>query len=151
MTAERYASLKEEVSKLLTNKFIREAHYPVWVANPIFVNKKNGKWRTCVDFTDLNKACPKDNFPLPRIDQLIDATAGHQLLNFMDAYSWYNQIPMKPKDEEHTLFITNQRLYCYKVMSFGLKNVGVTYQCLVNMMFEHQIGKPWKYMWMVCL
>ena len=90
MTAERYEALKQEVDKLLANKFIREAHYPTWVANPVLVKKKNEKWRTCVDFTDLNKACPKDSFPLPRIDQLVDATTGHQLLSFMDTYSKYN-------------------------------------------------------------
>ncbi|XP_052206808.1 uncharacterized protein LOC127811137 [Diospyros lotus] len=77
MMAERYAALKEEVDKLLASEFIREAQYPTWVANPVLVKKKNGKWRTCIDFTDLNKACPKDSFPLPRIDQLVDATAGH--------------------------------------------------------------------------
>ena len=140
MTEERYEALREEVEKLLANKFIREVHYPVWVANPVLVKKKNGKWRTCIDFTDLNKACPKDSFPLPRIDQLVDGTAGHQLLSFMDAYSGYNQIPMEPSDEEHTSFITDRGLYCYKVMPFGLKNAGATYQRLVNMMFEHLIG-----------
>ncbi|KAL5545378.1 hypothetical protein UlMin_005065 [Ulmus minor] len=83
--------------------------------------------RVCVDFTDLNKACPKDNFPLPRIDQLVDAMAGHELLSFMDAYSGYNQIRMHQPDQEHTAFLTDQGLYCYKVMPFGLKNAGATY------------------------
>ena len=141
MIAEHYTTLKEEVDKLLANKFIREAHYPVWVANPILVKKKNEKWRTCVDFTNLNKACPKDSFSLPRINQLVDVTAGHQLLSFMDANSGYNHIPMKPKNEEHTSFVTNRGLYCYKVMPFGLKNAGATYQRLVNIMFEDLIGK----------
>ena len=72
--------------------FIREVYYPNWLANVVLVKKANGKWRMCVDFTDLNKACPKDNFPLPRIDQLVDSTAGHKLLTFMDAFSGYNQI-----------------------------------------------------------
>ena len=85
----------------------------------MLVPKPNGKWRTCVDFTSLNKACSKDSFPLPRIDQLVDATAGHELLSFMDAYSGYIQIPMNPADEEHTSFITDKGLYCYKVMPFG--------------------------------
>ena len=127
MTQERYDTLKDEVEKLLTNNFIRIAHYPSWVANPVLVKKKNGKWRTCIDFTNLNKACPKDSFPLPRIDQLVDATAGHELLSFMDAYSGYNQIPMNPADEEHTSFVTDRGLFCYKVMPFGLKNAGATY------------------------
>ncbi|KAK0581993.1 hypothetical protein LWI29_020215 [Acer saccharum] len=95
----------------------------------------------CVDFTDLNKACPKDSFPLPRIDQLVDATAGHELLSFMDAYSGYNQIRMNKADEEKTSFTTDQSLYCYKVMPFGLKNTGATYQRLVNRIFARQIGK----------
>ena len=90
----------------------------------VLVKKSSGKWRVCTDFTDLNKACPKDSFPLPRIDQLVDATAGHELLSFMDTYSGYNQIRMDPKDEEKTSVITNQGLYCYNIMPFGLKNAG---------------------------
>ncbi|KAL5555503.1 hypothetical protein UlMin_037739 [Ulmus minor] len=105
-----------------------EANYPDWIANVVLVKKANGNWRVCVDFTDLNRACPKDSFPLPRIDQLVDATAGHELLSFMDAYSGYNQIRMHEGDQEHTAFLTNQGLYCYKVMPFGLKNAGATYQ-----------------------
>ena len=81
----------------------------------------------CVDFTDLNKARPKDSFPLPRIDQLVDSIAGHKLLTFMDAFSRYNQIKMVEVEQEKTAFITSQRLYCYKVMPFGLKNAGATY------------------------
>ncbi|XP_074376769.1 uncharacterized protein LOC141718283 [Apium graveolens] len=112
-----------------------------WLANPVLVKKPNGKWRTCVDFTDLNKACPKDSFPLPRIDQLVDATAGHALLSFMDAYSEYNQILIYEPDQEHTSFITDRGLYCYIGMPFGLINAGATYQRLVNKMFKKQIGK----------
>ena len=94
----------------------------------------------CVDFTDLNKACPKDSFPLPRIDQLVDATSGHEILSFMDAFSGYNQIRMNPTDEEATSFITDKGTYCYKVMPFGLKNTGATYQRLMYKIFEKQIG-----------
>ena len=104
------------------------------------VKKENGKWRICVDFTELNKAYPKDSYPLPRIDLLIDSTARHQFLNFMDAFSSYNQIMFKEFNQEKTSFITSQGLFCYKVMPFGLKNVGVTYQKLVNKMFIWQIG-----------
>ena len=93
----------------------------------------------CVDFTDLNKACPKDNFPLPRIDQLVDSTAGHKLLTFMDAFSGYNQIVLDESDQEKTSFITSKGLFCYKVMPFRLKNAGATYQRLMNMMFHDQI------------
>ncbi|KAI5321665.1 hypothetical protein L3X38_030736 [Prunus dulcis] len=97
-----------EVDKLQTIGFIREATYPVWLTNSVMVRKATGGWRMCQDYTDLNKACPKDSFPLPRIDQLVDATAGHELLSFMDAYSGYNQIFMHPPDSEHTAFITDK-------------------------------------------
>ena len=82
-------------------------YYPEWLANVVLVKKANGKWRMCVDFTDLNKACPKDSFPLPRIDQLVDFTVGHKLLTFMDAFSRYNQIKMAEEDQEKTAFITS--------------------------------------------
>ena len=94
-----------------------------------------------MDFTDLNKACPKDIFSLPKIDQLVDSTAGHGLLRFMDAFSRYNQIPMFEQDEESMTFITNQGLFCYRVIPFGLKNAGATYQRLVNKVFKPLIGK----------
>ncbi|KAK1388756.1 hypothetical protein POM88_016934 [Heracleum sosnowskyi] len=141
VSGERAVTLKEEVDRLLDVGLIKESFYPEWLANPVLVKKPNGKWRTCVDFTDLNKACPKDSFPLPRIDQLVDATAGHALLSFMDAYSGYNHIPIYGPDQEHTSFITNRGLYCYIGMPFGLINAGATYQRLVNMMFKKQIGK----------
>jgi len=86
------------------------------------VKKANGKWRMCVDFTDLNKARPKDSYPLPQVDVLVDSMAQYQLLSFMDAFSGYNQIKMDEANQEKTSFITNQGLFCYKVMSFGLKN-----------------------------
>ena len=94
-----------------------------------------------MDFMDLNKACPKDSFPLPRINQLVDSTAGHKLLTFMDAFLGYNQIKMDEENQEKTAFIISQGLYCYKVMPFGLKNAGATYQRLVNKMFNKQIGR----------
>ncbi|XP_031261939.1 uncharacterized protein LOC116120143 [Pistacia vera] len=90
MNPERYAAFEVEVDKLFSIGFIREAHYPNWVANPVLVKKPNGKWRTYVDFTDLNKAYPNDSFPLPRIYQLVNATSKHELLSFTDAYSRYN-------------------------------------------------------------
>jgi len=138
---ERDNAIKEEVQKLTTAQFIREVYYPDWLANVVMVKKANGKWRMCVDFIDLNKACPKDSYPLPRIDQLVDSTAGHQLLSFMDAFSGYNQIKMDEADQEKTSFVTSQGLFCYKAMPFGLKNVGATYQRLVNQMFRPQIGR----------
>ena len=134
-------AIKEEVQKFTLAKFIRKVYYPDWLANVVMVKKANGKWRMCVDFTDLNKACPKESYPLPRIDQLVDSTAGHWLLSFMDAFFGYNQIRMDEADQEKTLFVTSQGLFCYKVMPFGLKNAGTTYQRLVNHMFRPQIGR----------
>ncbi|KAM1551819.1 hypothetical protein ACFX10_043904 [Malus domestica] len=95
----------------------------------------------CVDYTDLNKGCPNDSFHIPLIDRLIDSTTGCELLSFMDAYSGYNQILMNPPDQEHIAFTTDRGLYCYKVMPFGLKNAGATYQRLVNSIFTEQIQK----------
>ena len=120
-------AVAEEVRKLLEAGFIREVYYLDWLANVVMVKKNNGKWRMCVDFTNLNRACPKDSYPLPRIDTLVDSTARHELLSFMDAFSGYKQIKMKEEDQEKTSFMTSQGLFCYKVMLFGLKNAGATY------------------------
>ena len=105
------------------------------------VRKSNGKWRMCVDFTDLNKACPKDDFPLPRIDQLVDSTAGCEVLSFLDAYSGYHQINMCLDDEEKTAFITPFGIFCYVKMPFGLKNAGVSFQRLMQATFLPQLGR----------
>ena len=105
------------------------------------VKKANGKWRMCFDFTDLNRACPKDSYPLLRINTLVDSMARHELLSFMDAFLGYNQIKMNEEDQERTSFVTSQGLFCYKVMPFGLKNAGAIYQRLMNKMFSHQIGR----------
>ena len=108
------------------------------------VKKANGKWRMCVDFTNLNKACPKDSFPLPSIDRLVDASASHHVLSFMDVFSEYNQIIMDLANQEKTVFITKEGLYCYKIIPFGLKNAGATYQRLVNKAFPDKIGRSIK-------
>ncbi|WZZ03192.1 hypothetical protein YC2023_089113 [Brassica napus] len=123
-------AVNDEVEKLLKVGSITKVRYPDWLANPV-----------CVDFTDLNKACTKDSFLLPHIDRLVEATAGNELLSFMDAFSGYNQIRMNPDDREKTAFITDRGTYCYNVMPFGLKNAGATYQRLVNRMFSKQLGK----------
>ncbi|CAL8993945.1 unnamed protein product [Prunus brigantina] len=107
---ERYEAMKTEVDKLQAIGFIREVTYPIWLANSVLVKKSGGTWRMCQDYTNLNKACPKDSFPLPRIDQLVDATAGHELLSFMDAYSGYNQIFMHPTDREHAIHYRQRAL-----------------------------------------
>ncbi|KAI5329272.1 hypothetical protein L3X38_028669 [Prunus dulcis] len=139
---ERVAIIEAEIDKLLAAGFIQEISYAEWLAKVVLVAKKDkGLWRVCVDYTNLNKACPKDNFPLPRIDQLVDSTSGNQLLSFMDAYSGYNQIMMHKDDKAKTSFIIERGTYCYKVMPFGLKNAGATYQRLVNKIFKEQIGK----------
>ena len=101
----------------------------------------SGEWRVCIDFIDLNKACPKDPFPLPRIDQLVDATVGHPRMRFLDAFQGYHQIPLALDDQEKTAFVTLIGNYHYKVMPFGLKNTGFTYQRMMTRMFEPQLGK----------
>ncbi|XP_013616926.1 PREDICTED: uncharacterized protein LOC106323330 [Brassica oleracea var. oleracea] len=137
---DRSKAVNEEVDRLLGAGSIAEVRYPEWLTNPVVVKKKNGKWPVCIDFTDLNKACPKDSYPLPNIDRLVESTAGNEMLTFMDAFSGYNQIMMHPDDREKTAFITDRGTYCYKVMPFGLKNAGATYQRLVNKMFADKLG-----------
>ncbi|XP_072084305.1 uncharacterized protein [Arachis hypogaea] len=139
-TEKRQASIAE-VKKLIDGNFIREIRFTTWLANVVMVRKSNGKWRMCVDFTDLNKTCPKDAYPLPCIDTLVDNSCGYGTLSFMDAYSGYNQILMHSTDQEKMAFITENGNYCYNVMPFGLKNAGATYQRLMNKIFEQQIGR----------
>ena len=121
--------------------FIREVKYLEWLANVVVVPKKGGKWRICVDYTDLNEACPKDSFPLPRIDQIVDALDGHVMLSCLDAFSGYHQIPMHLPDAKKSAFITPHGLYYYNVMPSGLKNDGATCQKLVTKIFRPLMGK----------
>ena len=107
-------AIREEVMKLKRAGAIKEVFYPEWLANTVVVKKKNGKWRVCVDFMDLNKACPKDSFPMPRIDQLVDATAGHSRMNFLDTFQGYHQIPLALEDQEKTAFVTPTGNYHYQ-------------------------------------
>jgi hypothetical protein len=130
-----------EVCKLLAAGFIRECKHSVWLANPVLIPKKTGGLRMCIDYTDLKKHCPKDPFPLPRIDQVVDSTAGSVLLCFLDYYSGYHKIALHPDDEDKTAFITPHGIYCYKVMTFGLKNAGATYQKAIQKCLKSQIGK----------
>ena len=135
-------AIEAEVDRLRAAKFIRELKKADWIANPVLVDKKNSEIkRMCVDFTSLNKCCPKDHFPLPRIDQIIDSTAGCARLSFLDAYSGYHQIRMKKEDEEKTAFITPLGVFCYTTMPFGLKNAGATYQRMMQNCLAEQIGK----------
>ena len=138
---EHSEAVKEVVLKLKQAEAIKEVFYPEWLANTVMVKKKSGKWRVCVDFKDLNKACPKDPFLMPRINQLMDATVGHPRMNFLDAFQGYHQIPLASGDQEKTIFITPTGNYHYKVMPFGLKNVGSTYQKMMTRMFEPQLSK----------
>ena len=138
---DRHQIIQAEVDNLLKVGFIKEVKYSEWLANVVVVPKKEGKWRVCVDYTDLNDVCPKDSFPLPRIDQIVDASAGHGMLSFLDAFSGYHQITMHPLDIEKTSFIAPHGLFCYNVMPFGLKNVRATYQRLVTKMFRPLLGK----------
>ena len=134
-------AIKTEVVKLKQAGAIKEIFYPQWLANTVVVKKKTEKWRVCVDFTDLNKACPKDPFPMPRIDQLVDATVGHPRMSFLDAFQGYHRIPLAAEDQEKMAFVTSVGNYYYKVMSFGLKNTGSTYQRMITKMFESRLGK----------
>jgi hypothetical protein len=119
----RRKAIEEEIAKLLDAGFIRELLHPDWLANPVLVPKKN-KWRMCVDCTSLNKACLKDPYPLPCIDQIINSTTGLELLYFLDAYAGYNQIQMKESNQLATSLITPIGAYCYVTMPFELKNTG---------------------------
>jgi hypothetical protein len=124
---ERQNFIREEVRKLLHAGFIEEVHHPVWLANLVIVPKANRKLQMCIDYTNLNKACPKDPYPLPRIDQIVDSTSRCDLLSFLDAYSGFHQIQMSRQDREHTAFVTMDGLYCYIVMPYNLKNALSTF------------------------
>ena len=133
-------AINKELAKLLAVGFIKEVYHPEWLANPVLIQKKNNnEWRMCVDYTDLNKHCPKDPFGLPRIDQVIDSTAGCVLLSFLDCYSGYHQIALKEEDQIKTAFITPYGAYAYKTISFGLKNAGATYQRAIQLCFADQL------------
>ncbi|KAK2383691.1 hypothetical protein QL285_071117 [Trifolium repens] len=136
---EKAEAVEKAVKDLLEANFISEAKYTTWLSNVVLVKKSNGKWRMCVDYTDLNWACPKDAYPLPSIDKLVDNSSGFKLLSFMDAYSGYNQIKMAEIDKKKTAFMTETGNYYYNVMPFGLKNAGATYQRMMNV-FRNEIG-----------
>jgi len=138
---DRCLVVQEETKKLLSAGHIREIQYPEWLASVVLVKKANGKWRMRVDFTDLNKACPKDSYPLPSIDALVDSASGCKMLSFFYAFSGYNQIKMHPRDEGKTAFMTETCCYCYKVMPFGLKNASATYQRLMDRILAPMLGR----------
>jgi hypothetical protein len=141
---EKRRAIGEEVHKLMATGFIKEVFHPEWLANPMLVKKKCGKWRMCIDYTGLSKACPKVPYPLPRIDQIVDSIARCETLSFLDAYSGYHQIKMKESDQLATSFITPFGMYCYTTMPFGLRNAGATYQRCMNHVFREHIGRTVK-------
>lgn len=141
MSVERAQAAREEVKKLLEAGVIREVQFSKWLSNPVLIKKANGKWRMCIDFTALNKACPRDPFPLPHIDQLVNSTAGCELLSFLDAYSGYHQVWLHPEDEAKTSFVTPDGVYCYVRMPFGLRNAGATFARLIHSALEAQLGR----------
>ncbi|GJZ75980.1 reverse transcriptase domain-containing protein [Tanacetum coccineum] len=138
---ERNKVIQEEVEKLVDAGIMKEVHYHSWLSNPVMVKKHDGTWRMCVDFKDLNNACPKDCYPLPEIDWKVESLCGYSFKCFLDAYKGYHQIKMAKEDEEKTAFITSQGIFCYSKMPFGLKNAGSTYQRLVDKAFQRQIGR----------
>ena len=139
MKPEMSLKIKEEVKKKFDADFLAIAQYPEWVANIVSVPKKDGKVQMCVDYRDLNRASPKDNFPLSHIDILVDNTTNFALFSFMDGFSGYNQIKMAPEGMEKTTFVTLWGTFYYKVMSLGLKNVGVTFQQAMVALFHNMM------------
>ncbi|GJW09128.1 reverse transcriptase domain-containing protein [Tanacetum coccineum] len=136
--------IQEEVEKLVDAGIMKEVHYHSWLSNPVMVKKHDGTWRMCVDFKDLNNACPKDCYPLSEIDWKVESLCKYPFKCFLDAYKGYHQIKMAKEDEEKTTFITSQGIFCYSKMSFGLKNAGSTYQRLVDKAFQRRMLK-WKF------
>jgi hypothetical protein len=141
MSDDKAEGAQNEVKRLLSAGVIREVKYPEWLANTVMVKKANGKWRMCIDFTDLNKACPKDEFALPRIDSLVDAAASSELMSLLDCYSGYHQIWMKKEDEPKTSFITPSGTYCYLWMPEGLKNTGGSFSRMTARVLHSQISR----------
>ncbi|GAA0184181.1 hypothetical protein LIER_31469 [Lithospermum erythrorhizon] len=137
---EKGKAIREEVDKVVRANIIQELLFPTWLANVVLVPKPNGMWRLCTDFTSINKVCPKDCYPLPNIDRVVDSSAGYNVVDFLDAFRGYHHIFMAEEDVEKTMFVTECGIYCWKVMAFGLKNAGATYKRIVNKVFSTQIG-----------
>jgi len=132
--------IQSEVRKIIDSGFIREKQQPDSVANIVPVTKNNGKIWVCINVCDLNEACPKDEFPLPITDVMIDITCGIERMSFMDGFSGYNQIKMYPDDEKHTSLRTPLGAFCYTVCLW-LKNAGATYQRAIKIIFHEHIRK----------
>jgi hypothetical protein len=151
-TPDKREAIHAELARLVSAGFIRDVMQPEWLANHVFVLKKNKvDWRLCVDYTDLNKHCPKDPFGLPRIGQVVDSTASCSMLSFLDCYSGYHQISLAKEDEEKAAFITPFGAFCYTSMPFGLKNAGVTYQRAIQTCLADHWASGWRLMLMMWL
>jgi hypothetical protein len=131
MSEEKVKAVEVEVQSLQDAKVIREILYLVWLSNIVLVKKKNGKWRMSVDFTELIKACKKDDFPLERVDKIVDDVANSEILLLLDMFSGYHQIRVRREDEEKTSFITPFRTFCFVRMPEGLKNAGCRFSRMI--------------------
>ncbi|KAJ0483955.1 putative nucleotidyltransferase, Ribonuclease H [Helianthus annuus] len=141
MAPDRKEAIVKEVRELTEAGILRETCYHTWVANPVMVKKKDGTWRMCIDYKDLNKTCPKDAYLLPEIDFKVDSLVSFRFKCVLDAYKGYHQIQMAEDDEEKTTFHTDIGIYCYTKIYFGLRNAGATYQRLMDRAFANQIGR----------
>jgi hypothetical protein len=141
MSDDKVVAVKSEVQRLLDATIIREVMYPKWLDNTVLVEEKNEKWRMCIDFTNLNKATPKDNYPLPRMDQVVDSAANAAVMSLLDCFSSYHQCWVGKEDEEKTSFITPFGTFCFVRMLEGLKNAGPTFTKMTGAVFKPQIGR----------
>jgi hypothetical protein len=141
ISEEKVKAVEAEVQRLQDAKVIREVKYPVWLANTIPVKKKNRKWRMCVDFTDLNKVCKKDDFPLERVDRIVNDATNSEMLSLLDMFSGYHQIRVRKEDEEKTSFITPFGTFCFVRMLEGMKNAGWTFSRMIAIVLHPQIRR----------
>ncbi|GJR38923.1 reverse transcriptase domain-containing protein [Tanacetum coccineum] len=138
---ERNEAIRIQVEELTKANILREVKYQTWVSNLVIVKKADGRWKLCVDFMDINKACPKEHHSLPIAEQKVEDLHWHRLKSFLDAYKGYHQIPIAERDEEKTTFYTREGVFWYKRLPFGLKNTSANYHKLINKVFNHQLGR----------
>jgi hypothetical protein len=141
MLDKKVTTAKAEVQRLLDVGFICEFYYPSWLANVVMVKKKNDKWRMCTDFTNLNKCFPKDDFPLTRIEKVVDSTAGCVVMALLGCFSGYHKIWLREEDQEKTCFITPFGTYCYLRMPEGLKNIGPTFCRMTKVILKERMER----------
>jgi hypothetical protein len=141
MSDEKITAMKAEVQRLLDVGFIHDVHYPSWLVNIVMVKKRNGKWRMCTDFTVLKKCCPKDDFPLTRIDKVVDSAAGCEIMALLDCFLVYHQIWIREEEQVKMSFITPFGTYCYLRMPEGLKNVGPTLCRMTKVILKEQLER----------